>query len=54
MLSRYPAKFGSHRNCGSGDLILLNCPVTSYDHVFKLVIVSQQLAMTNGRWSVKS
>ena len=30
-----PARFGSHRNCGSGDIILLVCHVISQDHMIK-------------------
>ena len=29
------AKFGSHRHCGSGDLLILVCHVISQDHAIK-------------------
>ena len=31
----YPAKFGGHRQCGSGDIMVLVCHVISQDHVIK-------------------
>ena len=30
-----PTKFGGHRHCGIGDIVLLFCHVISQDHVFK-------------------
>ena len=34
-MSYYPAKFGCHRDCGSGDLMVLDCHVVLQDHVTK-------------------
>ena len=34
-ISQQPAKFGGHRYCGSGDILILVCQVTSQDYVIK-------------------
>ena len=33
MVCHHPAKFGGHRHCGSGDMLI--CHISSRDHVFK-------------------
>ena len=35
MVSQHPAKFGSKRQCISGDVMVLVCLMTSQDHVIK-------------------
>ena len=35
MVSQHPAKFGSKRQCISGDVMVLVCHMTSQDHVIK-------------------
>ena len=35
MVSHQPAKFGGHRHCGSGDIMVLVCHVISQHHVIK-------------------
>ena len=46
MVSHYPAKFGGHRHCDSGDIIVLVCHVISQEYVIKrsrdLVVVARQ------------
>ena len=33
--SHHPTKFGGHRHCDGGDIIILVCHVISQDHVMK-------------------
>ena len=33
MVSHHPLKFGHHRHCGSGDIMVLVCHVTLQDRV---------------------
>ena len=33
--SHHPVKFGGHRYCGSGDIIVLACHVITQDHMIK-------------------
>ena len=35
MVSHYPAKFGGHRHCDSGDIIVLVCHVISQECLIK-------------------
>ena len=35
MISHYRAKFGGHRHCDSGDIIVLVCHVISQEYVIK-------------------
>ena len=35
MVSHHAAKFNGHRYCGSGDIMVLDCPVIPKDHVSK-------------------
>ena len=35
MVSHHPNKFGGHRYCGIGDIIVLVCNLITQDHVIK-------------------
>ena len=35
IVSYQPAKFGGNRPCGSGDIMVLRCYVSSQDHMVK-------------------
>ena len=34
-VSYHAAKFGGHRHSGSGDIMVLVCPMISHDHVIR-------------------
>ena len=35
MVKQHPVKFGGHRACGDGDVMILVCHMISEDHVIK-------------------
>ena len=37
--SQHPTKFGGHRDCGSGEIMVLVCHMISQDHMIKVHVI---------------